>query len=86
MIKSVRFWRYERKSSFLVERREKEEGGGRMADGDGSEESEDVRESVNVERRVGVEGFLDILLPLNIKVRSMKKWEEKYFVSLRLSG
>ncbi len=56
MIRKVRFWRYDRKSSFLVERREKEEGGGWMADGDGSEDNEEVREPVKDDSKVGSEG------------------------------
>ena len=62
MIKNVKFWRYERNSSFLVERRENEEGGGRTADESGREDSEVVREFVRDDSISGIEGFvLDIL-------------------------
>lgn len=61
IINKVRFWRYVRKSSFLVERRENEEGSGRMADGSGREDSEDVKELIRVDNMSGIEGFvLDI--------------------------
>ena len=72
IIKKVRFWRYVRKSSFFVERREKDAGGGCTADGAGREDSEDVRELVRVDSKSGVEGFvLDIFADAAVEGREM---------------
>lgn len=53
MMRKTRFWRYERRISFFVSRREIPFGGGVRDSGSGNDKNADVSESVSVERRAG---------------------------------